>query len=336
MRKRHKRKKRIIICFLLLIITTGIAFGSIKIYLDKKAEEQRQYELYLEEQKRIAEEKRKAEIYENCQNTPYLADTTTEKINEFLTKYSNENFAIYFEDINNEYTILKNETTSFYGASLIKVLDATYLIRKALAGEIDLKTETVTYEARHKRDYSLGMDNHTIGEQISLETLIGYALSVSDNAAHEMLYEYIGVNNLRTYASSLGITITANSVEHFGYLNADYTHKILEEVYDIILMDNSYSELLTTNMNNTYFNSLNFDDVVILHKYGSYNPYFHDIGIYNDEEYPYFISVMTTIGEQASPNKITELHQEIRTIYEENLEAKENYCYALAYNKTEE
>ena len=141
----------------------------------------------------------------------------------------------------NEYTILKNETISFYGASLIKVLDATYLIRKALAGEIDLKTETVTYEARHKRDYSLGMDNHTIGEQISLETLIGYALSVSDNAAHEMLYEYIGVNNLRTYASSLGITITANSVEHFGYLNADYTHKILEEVYDIILMDNSYS-----------------------------------------------------------------------------------------------
>ena len=36
MRKRHKRKKRIIICFLLLIITAGIAFGSIKIYLDKK------------------------------------------------------------------------------------------------------------------------------------------------------------------------------------------------------------------------------------------------------------------------------------------------------------
>lgn len=107
MRKRHKRKKRIIICFLLLIITAGIAFGGIKIYLDKKAEEQRQYELYLEEQKRITEEKRKAEIYENCQNTPYLADTTTEKINEFLTKYSNENFAIYFEDINNEYTILK-------------------------------------------------------------------------------------------------------------------------------------------------------------------------------------------------------------------------------------
>ena len=39
MRKRHKRKKRIIICFLLLIITAGIAFGGIKIYLDKKAEE---------------------------------------------------------------------------------------------------------------------------------------------------------------------------------------------------------------------------------------------------------------------------------------------------------
>ena len=336
MRKEHKKKKRIFISLFIVIVIIGFALGGTKIYLDKKAEEQRQYELYLEEQKRIAEEKRKAEIYENCQKTPYEDTTTTTKINDFLTKYTNENFAIYFEDINNEYTILKNETTSFYGASLIKLLDATYLIRKALAGEIDLETETITYAPRHKRAYSLGMDNHTYGENISLEILIGYALSVSDNTAHEMLYEYIGVENLRNYANSLGITITANSAEHFGYLNAEYTHKMLEEAYDIIQMNNAYSELLTTNMNNTYFNSLNYDDVVILHKYGSYTPYFHDIGIYNDEEYPYFISIMTTIGEQGSPNIITELHQEIRTIYEENLEAKENYCYNLAYNKTEE
>ncbi len=330
--RKHKKRKILLFGMIILILCFGIGTKS---YLEKK-EEERQYQMYLEEQQRIAEEKRKREIYETCQNTPYMDELTTTKINEFLNKYSNENFAIYFEDINNGYTIMKNETTSFYGASLIKLLDATYLIRKAINGEIDLKTETVTYESRHKRDYSLGMDSHSFGEKISLEILIGYALAASDNTAHEMLYEYIGVENLRNYAKTLGITITANSVEHFGYLNADYTHKMLEEAYDIIKLNNSYSELLTTNMNNIYFNSLNFDDIIMLHKYGSYSPYFHDIGIYNDQENPYLISIMTLIGEQESPNQITDLHKEIHAIYEFNLEAKETHCYNLAYNEIEE
>lgn len=266
------------------------------------------------------------EYYNYCLSTPYVSEDTEASIQDFLERYQSDDFAVYFEDIYNHYTILKNEDKVYYGASLIKLLDATYLIRKALAFEVDLDTTVIVYEERFQKDYSTGMDSHQVGEAISLRDLIYYAIAYSDNTAHEMLFDYIGVLPLREYATSLGVSLSINEVEHFGNLTATMTHQILEEVYEILIMDNEYSELLRTAMNNTYFNSLNYGDIEILHKYGSYDPYFHDIGIYDDDSYPYFISIMSLIGEQASPNKITEIHQKIRAIYEANIEDKNEYC----------
>lgn len=266
------------------------------------------------------------EYYNNCLSAPYVSLDTENAIQDFLNRYQADDFAVYFEDIHNHYTILKNEDEVYYGASLIKLLDATYLIRKALSFEIDLNSTMIVYKKEFQRDYSIGMENHKFGDSVSLRDLIYYAISYSDNTAHEMLFDYIGVQPLREYAASLGVSLSVNEVEHFGNLTATMTHQILEEVYEILIMDNEYSELLYDAMNNTYFNSLNYDDVTILHKYGSYDPYFHDIGIYDDETYPYFISVMSLIGEQGSPNKITKIHQEIREIYEANIKDKNAYC----------
>ena len=263
--------------------------------------------------------------YRNCLDTPYVSSKTESLIQEFLEKYEQDSFALYFEDIYNQYTILKNENTVYYGASLIKLLDATYLIRQAMAEEISLE-ETIEYQEKHERAYSIGMEDYHFGDKVRLYDLIYYAIAYSDNTAHEMLYEYIGVEALKEYATSLGISLTVNQEEHFGDLTATMTNHILKEVYDILLLENEYSELLLKSMNNTYYNSLNYDNIEILHKYGSYDPYFHDIGIYNDPDYPYFISVMSLIGEQTSPNQITRIHQEIRDIYKSNLLDKTSYC----------
>lgn len=266
--------------------------------------------------------------YQKCLNSPYVSEKSERLIQEFLNKYQNDTFALYFEDINNQYTILKNENKVYYGASLIKLLDATYLIRQAMAGEISLE-ETVEYQVKHQRLYSMGMDSYFFGDKVSLSDLIHYAISYSDNTAHEMLYEYIGVEQLKEYASSLGVFLTINQEEHFGNLTVTMANNILKEVFDILFLDNEYSELLFKSMNNTYFNSLNYDGVEILHKYGSLDPHFHDIGIYNDFDYPYFISVMSLIGEQENPNKITRIHREIRDIYKSNLLDKTSYCLTL-------
>lgn len=265
-------------------------------------------------------------LYIECQYKPYLSENSKQKITEFLNKYEQESFAIYFEEINNQYTITKNENQKFYGASLIKLLDATYLIKKSLSGEIDLKQEKITYEQKHKKSFSLNMQNYPFKTLIDLETLISYAVKTSDNTAHEMLYEYIGFENLIEYGKTLNINLTITQTNHYSDLSVLDTNIILRDIYEIISSNTSYSNFLIENMNNSYYNSLNFDHIKLLHKYGSTTPYFHDIGIYNDEQYPYLISIMTTIGEQPSPNKITEIHKEIRKIYEENLAEKESYC----------
>lgn len=264
--------------------------------------------------------------YLECLKEPYLSEKTNQKIIDFLNKHEQDSFAVYFEDINNQYNIVKNENQKFYGASLIKLLDATYLIKKALSGEIDLREEKITYKQRHKKSFSLNMQNYQIGSLIDLETLISYAIKTSDNTAHEMLYEYIGYQNLIEYGKTLNIDLTISQTNHYSDLSVTETNTMLKDIYEIISSNTAYSSFLVENMENTYYNSLNFNENKLLHKYGSTDPYFHDIGIYNDEQYPYLISIMTTIGEQPSPNKITEIHQEIRKIYEENLKEKEKYC----------
>lgn len=270
--------------------------------------------------------------YEKCLSNSYLSVETVEEINSFLNKYNDFNYGIYFEDINNNYKILKNENSSFYAASLIKLFDATYLIEKSNNNEINLEETTITYTSKYIRAYSDNMQQHQLGDKVSLKDLISYILLTSDNSAHEMLFDYIGVNNLKNYGQSIGVNLSISDYDHFGYLTVTDTNKILAKIFDLIKLNNENSKLLKENMNNNYFNSLNFNDIEVLHKYGSYDPYFHDIGIYNDPEYPYYISIMTTINEQPSPNEITELHKEIKAIYDNNLQKKAEYCYKSIYN----
>ena len=54
-------------------------------------------------------------------------------------------------------------------------------------------------------------------------------------------------------------------------------------------------------MLNTRRNKLNFDDITYAHKYGSWDEYFHNIGIHYGD-YPYTVSVLTTKGEKRIDN----------------------------------
>jgi len=162
-----------------------------------------------------------------------------------------------------------------------------------------------------------------------------YAISVSDNGAHRMLTDYIGVDNLRNYAhDTLGVNLTINENDRFGYMNVTTTNTLLKHVYELLQNDNEYTTLLKDAMNNTYYNALNFDDITYLHKYGYYNQYFHDIGIYDDYYNPYTISIFTLYGnpDTGALDEVSNISKEIYNIYQTNLDKKEEYCYNLAYN----
>ena len=113
----------------------------------------------------------------------------------------------------------------------------------------------------------------------------------------------------------------------FSYLTVSDTNKLLEYVYDLISVDDKFSTLLINAMQNTYFNSLNFDDKVFLHKYGYYERNYNEIGIYNSNN-PYLISIFTLYGpnEEYMFNQTRNISKEIYEIYKTNLTLKEEYC----------
>ncbi len=325
---------------LVVIVMLGSFILANQVYLNEKAynelseQAKQDRELVLkraESDEKIKKENfllRQQEAYTSCMNTSYKSSNTEEKIKALLLKYQDFHFAFYFEDVKNQYSFSLRENDSYYGASVIKLLDALYLIHEAMEGRINL-SDTILLSSHHIVDYSLKMEKYEVGDAISLEDLIDYAISVSDNTAHEMLYEYIGTQNLKDYASSIGVTLTISDTEHYGYMTAFDGYQILKEVYRILSLNNSYSVLLRRSMNNAYYNALNFQDVFFLHKYGLTEEFYNEIGIY-DNENPYLLSLFTTYAYEDYPFIVNEFSKSVYDIYASNLKEKKEYCHLVS------
>ena len=260
-------------------------------------------------------------------NDENFNETTLNKKNEIINYAKSNNLKYTYEDIDYAYQINYAENDSLYGASLIKLVAALYLIDK----DVDLN-QTIKYESKYKQAYSEGMEKHKYGEKIMISELMKYAITYSDNTAYLMLYTFIGRNNLKEYAQSLGAkSIFTGSGDNFGNQTTYDTNIYLKKAYELINTKEN-GILLKEAMLNERKNKLSIPDkVVIAHKYGSYNEYYHNIGINFEDKY--LISVLTTKGENASGkyiNKLSELTYEFDKLYKDNVKS---YCYELVYNK---
>lgn len=325
--KKKKRKLIFIIVFILFIV--GITISTIYFLNENAKKIIALEEQYQEKQRKAAMDK----IYNDCLNEPYK-DSSIDTIFADLTAQLNEkNISIYFEDLKNNYTLTFSENRSQYGASIIKLFMASYLIDNVRWGNIDLE-QTLTYTANYRAYAGELLKTHTINEEISLSTLLSYSISISDNGAYLMLIDYITRNTLEQYAkNTLNINLNIDGTTPYANLTVTDTNTLLKHIFEIIQVDDEYSTLLVNAMNNTYYNGLNFDNITFLHKYGYYSSYYNDIGIYNSNNNPYLISIFTLYGntDESHLTKTSEISKQIYNIYITNLEAKNNYCQTLAY-----
>lgn len=268
--------------------------------------------------------------YENCVKEGITEENfnqnTIDKKNE-LTKYlNNNNILYYYHDKDFGYEIKRKETESIYGASLVKLSTALYLIDN----DVDLSTE-VTYLAKFKTTYSKGMQKHKVGDKVSLGELMKYSITYSDNTAHHMILSYIGKDKLKEYSKTLGAKVLLNGWDDFGQQTAEDMNIYLNRAYELFT-EKENGKLLKEYMNNDDTNALNFDNITFMHKYGSYNIYFHDVGIYNGN-HPYNVSILTTKTEANGPtyvNKVSKLTYEFHKAYYENIDT---YCHTLVYGE---
>lgn len=264
--------------------------------------------------------------YVNCLSKPYVSKNIDSKFKDAFENLKSNGVAIYFEDINNEYSWEMNSNKVYYSASTSKIFDVIYLIEQARKNKIDLNN-TLTYDPIYARNSSKGMKNHSFYDKVTILKLIEYVLTYSDNSAHAMLVDYIGIDTLKSYFSDFNLEINEYNPYVRNY-TATMAKKSLERMYELWQVDDDYTALVKKSMNNSILNYLKFDNTIIYHKYGLYEANFHDIGIY-DGEYPYIIVVLTQYGNLERGiygTMVKYVSEKVHSIYENNLKDKEAYC----------
>lgn len=335
MAKRKKRRLKIIpFLILLLIIGGGVYFGfeyyqakeEHRIFLTKKQKE---------EEERIKKEQE--EKYKACLNREFTEEEMTEELEEkqnaidTLITSNHYQTSVLYEDLATGFSYSYKPTTIYYGCSLIKIVDALYLINKAIAGDINLDTETVTYTAKYKKAFSSGMEKRKFGEKVTLRDLIDYAITYSDNSAHLMLIDYIGFNTLKAYGQSLGAKVILTGGDNFGNQTVEDTTIYLKEAYRIITENEEYGPFLKRIMDNNNRNAFNTDTIRIYHKYGSFGDNYHDIGLSLDDENPYAISIFTLHENSGYANVVQAIHEKVRDLHNAFYENRKNICQTEVY-----
>lgn len=263
-----------------------------------------------------------------CLKEKYEKENFSDAIKEKeknITEYITDNaydISVYYENLSIGYVYSYKPAKIYYGCSLIKIVDALYLLEKAIDGEIDLDEVKITYTSAY---HSSMLARYRIGEKVPLRTLLEYAVKWSDNGSHKMLIDYIGFSNLKNYGTSLGAKVILTGGDKFGNQTAEDTNIYLKKAYEIIGREDEYGKFLKSIMDNDKKNSLSYDDVKIYHKYGSYGEAYHDIGLYLENN-PYTISVLTNLGNRDYKSIIQNIHSKIRELNELAIEEKNNYC----------
>ncbi len=159
----------------------------------------------------------------------------------------------------------------YYGASLIKTLDAIYLY-----------------------------DNNMVDE--NLKYYIDRAILVSDNNAHRYLVDYIGRENLKNYGISLGAPNTLAGEGNYGDTTVLDQIIYYKKAYELAMKN---SDFRAPFLNDSY-NYIKVNGIPTMHKNGYYDTWFHDVGIVLDDE-PYIVIILTNHGRGSQYNTVHSL-----------------------------
>lgn len=197
-------------------------------------------------------------------NKPTYTKTcnSSNPINKYICE-NNYNVSVGYYNLTNNKSYYYNKSNTYYGASLIKTLDALYL-----------------YE------------NNMINDE--LKNHVKKVITVSDNPSHHYLVNYIGKNNLKKYGNSLGATYTLIGGDDYGITNVQDQIVYMKKLYS--MTKDGQNEELKSFFLNTRKNYLLFEDSPkIMHKYGHWETVYHNAGIVLDDN-PYIVVILTKEG----------------------------------------
>lgn len=324
MKKKLRRRLKILFFFSIFLVIIFLGF-TVYFQIKIKAQEKVLNDITVKSE-------RQAKEYNECLVKKYEKDDEVEEKIEEVDNYIINNYpysSIEYYDLNSTLKYTYNEDTVYYGASLIKTLDALYIYNKALDDESVLDEE-LTYTSSYQRASSLGMQKYSFGSRVLVRDLIKYAISVSDNSAHQMLIDYIGFSKLKAYGNSIGNDYTLVGGDNYGSIDLDDAFNYMYELNKFINTSEELGEELKTYFDNDYDNFLNLEGINAIHKYGYYSTYFHDIGIMEDSN-PYIIIVLTNYGTSNFSTIVNNISKKINELHQYYYQEKSNNCFLEVY-----
>lgn len=281
-------------------------------------------------------QKNLSSLYEDCLRRPFTEDEMSAEIQESeqaLTAYLAKNYktSVMYEDLTTSFSYSYQPSTIYYAASTIKALDALYIYTKAAEGKLDLD-ETMVYSSKYRWGSSKEMSKLKYGTKVSLRNLVKYAVTVSDNSAHQMLVSYIGRDTLKEFGKSLGASNTLVGADNFGNIDVSDALIYMKAIYQFIENNASLGEELKSYFVQAEQNDLELKELGILaaHKYGQYASYYHDIGIVYDSR-PYVVAILTLEGRSGYEAKVQDIHAHVYALHQLYYETKEKLCETEVY-----
>lgn len=192
-----------------------------------------------------------------------------------IDTYDNLTIAVSVVDISNNYQYNSGETvTLFKGASTIKVLTATQYMSMVEQGTAALDTP--------------------IGGQ-SAESALRAMLNRSDNPSWTAIREYIGWDNLESYADNMGLASFTGG--EYNTINTQDYAAFLTKLYKGELISSEHRDMLLSYMKETDNESL-LPEVVpanmtVSHKWGTIWGALNDVGYITYDNHTYAVAIFT-------------------------------------------
>jgi len=270
--------------------------------------------------------------YINCLNKELTNEELSQELKNSISSLENlfnssyDHFAFKYTDIYTGFTISYNENQEIFTASTIKAPMAIYLYEQAEKGIVNLE-EKLTYTPNYYNTGSGILKTRKFNESYTIKELISYAIIPSDNAAHNMLMDRFGRNNMYTFWSEKGTVSIFKQYSNWGVTNANDATIYMKELYDYYNTDTELSNELMKTFQNVSFKPLSGKGLTrnTANKSGWTGSVFHDAAIVFDEN-PYILVVLSNTGVTGYTYLFNKTSNLVGEIHDQYWNLKYNKC----------
>ena len=229
-----------------------------------------------------------------------------------------EIYLLFYRDIYTGFTVSYNQNQNIFVASTIKAPADIYIYEMASQGKINLN-DKLTYTGGYYNTGTGILKNKSFNTSYTIKDLIEYSIVYSDNAAHNMLMDKYGRENMLNFWKEKGTTAIFTNNGNWGVMNAHDASLYMQELYKFYVNNNEYGEVLMKNFMGAIPKFITGKNkYIVANKSGWSGTAIHDVSIIFADN-PYIIVALSNLGYtdyyMSYFNKVNDLAYRLHTEY---------------------